>query len=107
MTPGAFPLTTGNELDLTTVDLSGVLPSATVMVVTVTATTTTGKELPAAQLEKVLAACEMTLDLDSSRLDVLDFIESRMNILAPNLTAIVSSKARAQPQCLRQAHPAP
>ena len=39
--------------DATQVDLTGVLPSATVMVVTVTATTTSGKELPREALDKV------------------------------------------------------
>lgn len=39
--------------DATQVDLAGVLPSATVMVVTVTATTTSGKELPQEALDKV------------------------------------------------------
>lgn len=43
----------GNENDITAVDLSRILPSATVMVVTVTATTTSGKPLPAELLGKV------------------------------------------------------
>ncbi|EKX53264.1 hypothetical protein GUITHDRAFT_100970 [Guillardia theta CCMP2712] len=81
--------------DATQVDLSGVLPSATIMVVTVTATTTSGKELPQDQLEKVMTACEQTLKLEENRLEILDFIESRMNILAPNLTIIVGSKVAA------------
>ncbi|KAK7259362.1 hypothetical protein RIF29_24969 [Crotalaria pallida] len=36
----------GNEMDLTLVDLEGLLPSAIIMVVSVTASTTTGKPLP-------------------------------------------------------------
>ncbi len=35
----------GNEMDVTLVDLDRLLPPATVMVVTVTATTTSGKPL--------------------------------------------------------------
>ena len=82
--------------DATQVDLAGVLPSATIMVVTVTATTTSGKELPAEALEKVTTACEQTLALDEARLQLLGYIESRMNILAPNLTVVVGSKVAAQ-----------
>lgn len=52
--PPAAPLPThprlpyqaiGNEMDVTLVDLDRLLPPATVMVVTVTATTTSGKPL--------------------------------------------------------------
>jgi len=90
----------GNEMDTTAIDLTGVLPSATVMVVSVTATTTTGKPLPPEQLEKVLTACDQVLQLDSTRLQILDYIESRMNILAPNLTSIVGSSVAAQMMAL-------
>jgi hypothetical protein len=97
------------------------------MVVTVTATTTSGKELPDDALEKVCVsrsvlllhssllllnwsllllnrslltrvyaqvtkAAEQVLELDATRLKLLEYIESRMNILAPNLTVIVGSK---------------
>jgi U4/U6 small nuclear ribonucleoprotein PRP31 len=82
--------------DVTQVDLTGVLPSATIMVVTVTATTTSGKELPDDALEKVTKAAEQVLELDATRLQLLEYIESRMNILAPNLTVIVGSKVAAQ-----------
>ena len=81
--------------DATQVDLTGVLPSATIMVVTVTATTTNGSELPADALNKVTTACEQVLSLDETRLKLLDYIESRMNILAPNLTVVVGSKVAA------------
>lgn len=50
-TPPQCP--TGNEADVTLVDLEHVLPPAAVMVVTVTATTTSGRPLPQEQLEKV------------------------------------------------------
>ena len=40
----------------------------------------------------MVTACKQTLELETTRVDVLDYIESRMNILAPNLTAVVSSK---------------
>ncbi|KAF8687980.1 hypothetical protein HU200_042465 [Digitaria exilis] len=64
----------GNEMDLTLVDLEGLLPSAIIMVVSVTASTTSGKHLSEENLKKVL-----------------DFVESRMGYIAPNLSAIVGS----------------
>ena len=42
----------GNEMDLTLVDLEGLLPSAIIMVVSVTASTTSGKPLSEENLEK-------------------------------------------------------
>ena len=46
----------GNEMDLTLVDLEHVLPQATIMVVSVTASTTSGKPLPPDALAKARRA---------------------------------------------------
>lgn len=46
----------GNEMDLTKVNLDGILPSAIIMVVTVTASTTAGKPLPVNTLQKTIKA---------------------------------------------------
>jgi len=86
----------GNEMDLTLVDLEGLLPSAIIMVVSVTASTTTGKPLPEDVLQKTIEACDRALDLDSARKKVLDFVESRMVYIAPNLSAIVGSAVAAK-----------
>ena len=45
------------------VDLTGILPSATVMVVTVTASTTVGTPLPAQTLASVTDLCEQVLEM--------------------------------------------
>jgi len=81
----------GNEMDLTLVDLEGLLPSAIIMVVSVTASTTSGKPLSEDNLEKTTEACDRALTLDASKKKVLDFVESRMGYIAPNLSAIVGS----------------
>lgn len=86
----------GNEMDLTLVDLEGLLPSATIMVVSVTASTTNGKPLPEETLQKTLEACDRALDLDESKKLVLAFVESRMGSIAPNLSAIGGSAIAAQ-----------
>ena len=67
----------GNEMDITQVELGGVLPSATIMVVSVTATTTTGGLLPVDTLNKVMAACDQALELDDTRQQILHFIEKK------------------------------
>ncbi|KAE9454079.1 hypothetical protein C3L33_14015, partial [Rhododendron williamsianum] len=86
----------GNEMDLTLVDLEGLLPSAIIMVVSVTASTTSGKPLPEEVLQKTTDACDRALVLDSSKKKVLDFVESRMGYIAPNLSAIVGSAVAAK-----------
>ncbi|CDY72546.1 BnaCnng78220D, partial [Brassica napus] len=86
----------GNETDLTRVDLEGLLPSAIIMVVSVTALTTKGSPLPEEVLQKTLEACDRALDLDSARKKVLDFVESKMGSIAPNLSAIVGSAVAAK-----------
>lgn len=57
----------GNEMDLTIVNLDEILPAATVMVVTVTGTTTSGKPLSADNLSKAMQGCEMALHLDEDK----------------------------------------
>ncbi|KAG5522696.1 hypothetical protein RHGRI_034738 [Rhododendron griersonianum] len=86
----------GNETDLTLVDLDGLLPSATIMVVSITASTTSGKRLPEQVLQNTIDACDRSLALDSSRKKVLDFLETRMEHIAPNLSAIVGSAVAAK-----------
>eukprot|EP00252_Welwitschia_mirabilis_P023766 TRINITY_DN681_c0_g1_i1.p1 TRINITY_DN681_c0_g1~~TRINITY_DN681_c0_g1_i1.p1 ORF type:complete len:483 (-),score=136.69 TRINITY_DN681_c0_g1_i1:284-1732(-) len=86
----------GNEVDLTLVDLEGLLPSAAIMVVSVTASTTTGKPLSEENLQKTLDACNRALALDESKKKVLDFVESRMGCIAPNLSAVVGSAVAAK-----------
>eukprot|EP00897_Mesotaenium_endlicherianum_P003999 jgi/Mesen1/3627/ME000020S03163 len=86
----------GNEMDLTLVDLEGLLPSATIMVVSVTASTTNGRPLDDDSLARVREACARSLDLDASKKRLLAFVESRMVFIAPNLSAIVGSAVAAQ-----------
>ena len=85
-----------NETDLTLVDLEGLLPSATIMVVSVTASTTTGKPLPEDALQRTMEACDRALALDEAKRKALRFVESRMERLAPNLSAVVGSAVAAQ-----------
>ena len=89
------------------VDLKPLLPSATVMIVTVTATTTSGQALSETELASVLEACDLALRkdptnicfffeqkpyptvLESTKRELLEYVESRMSFIAPNISAII------------------
>eukprot|EP01018_Ginkgo_biloba_P038520 Gb_36871 [translate_table: standard] len=82
-----------NEVDLTLVDLEGL---AIIMVISVIASTTSGKPLSEENLQKTLDAFDRAVALDAAKKKVLDFVESRMGYIAPNLSAIVGSAVAAK-----------
>ncbi|KAJ2719783.1 U4/U6-U5 snRNP complex subunit prp31 [Coemansia sp. Benny D115] len=86
----------GNAADLTKVELSGILPSATRMVVTVTGSTTAGRPLSAEEQAHVDEACDCLLSLIEAQQLIVDFIESRMPLIAPNLVAVVGAATAAR-----------
>jgi U4/U6 small nuclear ribonucleoprotein PRP31 len=86
----------GGEKNIASVDLTGLLPASTLMVVIVTASNTSGKPLSSEDLEKVLRACEEILFLDDLKQKLLSYVESRMSFIAPNLSAIVGTSIAAQ-----------
>ncbi|GAA94126.1 uncharacterized protein L969DRAFT_93509 [Mixia osmundae IAM 14324] len=85
-------LAIGNPEDLGTPDLKGVLPSATVMVVTVTATTNAGRQLTAKEWQAVQDACAMIAQLEAARRTIIEHVKSRMSLLAPNLTVLLGTE---------------
>ncbi|PPQ65231.1 hypothetical protein CVT26_000208 [Gymnopilus dilepis] len=85
-----------NSEDLTKVNLQGVLPPAVVMSVVVTATTTPGKPLSPAKWAAVERACNLADRLEEARKKIFMYVSSRMNILAPNLSAIVGTTTAAK-----------
>jgi U4/U6 small nuclear ribonucleoprotein PRP31 len=76
--------------------LRSVLDGPSVMIVTVEATTTKGREMTPSELERVMRACDMTLALDRAKKTLTDYVQSRMNLFAPNLTALIGSLTAAQ-----------
>jgi U4/U6 small nuclear ribonucleoprotein PRP31 len=86
----------GNETDLTLVPLDSILPSSSVMIVTVAATTTTGCPLPDEALQRVLNVCDAVLRLDADKSSILGYLERSMGRVAPNLTACVGSEVAAK-----------
>ena len=88
-------LSTSTE-NLVGTSLKSVLDGPSLMVVTVEATTTRGRDLTPAELSRILRACEMTLSLDRAKRVLTNYVQSRMNVFAPNLTALIGSLTAAQ-----------
>lgn len=103
--------------DPTKVDLAGVLPPAVIMSVLVTATTTSGQPLSEAAWAAVQRACDLADRLEEARkkvrhsprhiiepslsgklnlVQIFMYVSSRMNVLAPNLSAIVGTTTAAK-----------
>lgn len=86
----------GNQMDMTEVELDGVLPSATIMVVSVTGSTTNGQPLSEEDLEKTFEACDRALQLDADKRKLVALVESRMDKTAPNLSAVLGPEIAAR-----------
>eukprot|EP00916_Digyalum_oweni_P005837 GHVL01010117.1.p2 GENE.GHVL01010117.1~~GHVL01010117.1.p2 ORF type:complete len:489 (-),score=86.33 GHVL01010117.1:1862-3328(-) len=80
-----------NETDLNQIDFSDLLNNTSIMALTVTASTTTGSPLPPGELQKVLGAAEESIELNESKHQMLLYLESRISLLAPNLSAVIGS----------------
>ena len=80
-----------NEMDLNKVDLKSILNSATVMVVLVSSTTTNGKPLQESELNQVLLGCDLGIELENAKTQIINYVESRMTFFAPNTTVILGS----------------
>ncbi|KAI9676246.1 MAG: U4/U6-U5 snRNP complex subunit prp31 [Trizodia sp. TS-e1964] len=78
------------------ISLKSVLAGPTLMVVTVEAATTKGRVMTEVELKRVVQACDMTLSLDKAKHILTNYVQSRMNLFAPNLTALIGSLTAAQ-----------
>ncbi|XP_046847434.1 U4/U6 small nuclear ribonucleoprotein Prp31-like [Xenia sp. Carnegie-2017] len=85
-----------NDLEVSNVDLTEILPPATKMVVSVTASTTQGERLENDELERVMEACQMALDLVEAKARIFEYVESQMSFIAPNTSWIVGATAAAK-----------
>ncbi|TKR92086.1 hypothetical protein L596_006802 [Steinernema carpocapsae] len=75
--------------------LGQVLPPSTCIVVSVTASTTQGTKLEDDELESVMEACEMADSLQRERAHMSNLVERRMELIAPNLCAILGAQVAA------------
>ncbi|OAV88633.1 hypothetical protein PTTG_08470 [Puccinia triticina 1-1 BBBD Race 1] len=88
----------GNTPDLSSVrGFENVLSSATAMIVTVEAATVSDDrvltELEWNRVDKAVLAAE---ELEDARRKILEYVESRMSLMAPNLSAIVGTRTAAK-----------
>lgn len=86
----------GNDLEAIKVDLTDVLPPATKMVVSVTASTTQGEKLEEDDVERLMEACKTVTDLLEAKINIFEYVESRMTFIAPNLSIIVGASTAAK-----------
>jgi len=76
--------------------LQQVISNATIMIVSVTASTTQGQVLTEDELNRIFEACDMADDLVKARLKILAFVESKMIFIAPNTTAVIGASVAAR-----------
>jgi U4/U6 small nuclear ribonucleoprotein PRP31 len=88
----------GNELEQAKNNevLQKILTQATIMIVSVTASTTQGTQLNEEELNRINEACQMAIELNNFKLTIYDYVESKMSFIAPNLSAIVEAKTAAK-----------
>lgn len=72
--------------------LDKILPHGTVVVINMTAATSKGKKLDEAAWSRVREACKLVFELEEARRKILNYVESRMTIIAPNLSAVVGTR---------------
>lgn len=89
----ALQTSTDNPLGM---GLKAVLDGPSLMIVTVEATTSKGEAMSADELARVRQACDMTIALHAAKTSLTEYVQSRMNIFAPNLTALIGSLTAAQ-----------
>jgi U4/U6 small nuclear ribonucleoprotein PRP31 len=75
--------------------LGGVLPPATCIVVSVTASTTQGKPMEQNELDIIIEACNMAEELHQERMRMHQYVEQRMTLIAPNVCRIVGAGTAA------------
>ncbi|KAK2910164.1 hypothetical protein Q8A73_007879 [Channa argus] len=76
--------------------LQQILTNATIMVVSVTASTTQGSLLTEDELKQLQEACDMALELNQSKHNINENVESRMSFITPNLLIIVGASTAAK-----------
>ncbi|XP_046740765.1 U4/U6 small nuclear ribonucleoprotein Prp31 [Diprion similis] len=88
----------GNDLDRAKNNekLQQFLTQATIMVVSVTASTTQGQLMTEEEKEAICEACNMAVELNNCKLKIFEYVESRMAFIAPNLSIIVGASTAAK-----------
>ncbi|XP_045472709.1 U4/U6 small nuclear ribonucleoprotein Prp31 [Harmonia axyridis] len=88
----------GNDLDQAKNNeiLLQFLTQATIMVVSVTASTTQGTLLSDFEKKQIDEACDMAIELNNIKLKIYEYVESRMAFIAPNMSTILGASIAAK-----------
>lgn len=76
--------------------LSEILDAKAHLLVTMTAATTQGIKLEEEEMQKVLRACSVAVQLNNLKASLLKFVERNMATIAPNLSVIVGASIAAR-----------
>lgn len=77
-------------------ELQKFLTTATIMVVSVSASTTQGIDLNDSELLLINEACSIALELNEIKANIFEYVESRMTFIAPNMSVIVGASTAAK-----------
>jgi U4/U6 small nuclear ribonucleoprotein PRP31 len=77
-------------------DIQQFLTTATIMIVSVSASTTQGTDLSDADMALVNEACTIAMELDEIKAKIFEYVESRMTFIAPNLSLIIGASTAAR-----------
>ncbi len=88
----------GNDLDSAKNNevLAQYITQATIMILSVTASTTQGVKLEEDELETVRQGAVRALELQECKAKIFQYVESRMSFIAPNLSQVVGPATAAQ-----------
>lgn len=88
----------GNDLDQAKNNeiLQQFLTQATIMVVSVTASTTQGIYLTDLERYQIEEACDMAIEINNHKLQIFEYVESRMAFIAPNISILVGASTAAK-----------
>ncbi|XP_052861768.1 U4/U6 small nuclear ribonucleoprotein Prp31 [Anopheles cruzii] len=88
----------GNDLDQAKNNerLQEIITQATIMIVSVTASTTQGTKLEKHELDQIFEACDMAVELSDFKSKIFEYVESRMTFIAPNMSMIVGASTAAK-----------
>jgi U4/U6 small nuclear ribonucleoprotein PRP31 len=78
------------------VDNLGWLPNQTIMSVTVSFSASSGKALTEKELKDVHGFADEILQLENSKQRMLTYLERRMTLIAPNVSAIVGTRVASK-----------
>lgn len=82
--------------EMDSLPLKRVLTAKVALMVQVTATTTLGKPLGEDELKRCNEGAQYLLELNETKQEMVEYIHSRMDIIAPNVSAVVGAQIAAQ-----------